>query len=71
VENTLNYCSVCRNKADLHPTQCLPMTFKSRLFLPLGLSHPDPETLPEREYEGRFFLKECYKNRKMVPDENT
>jgi hypothetical protein len=36
--------------------------------LPLNLPHPDPETLPEREYEGRFF-RSCLK--KQVLSKNT
>jgi hypothetical protein len=39
----------------LHLIKSPPKAIKSRLFLPLGLSHLNPETLPECEYEGRFF----------------
>jgi hypothetical protein len=55
VENTLNYRSVCQNKADLHLAQCLPMTLQPKRFLPLTITHLNHETLPERECEGHFF----------------
>jgi hypothetical protein len=42
VENTLNYRSVCQNKADLHLAQCLPMALQPRLFLPLTITHMNP-----------------------------
>jgi hypothetical protein len=34
VENTLNYRSVCQNKADFNLAQCLLMALQPRLFLP-------------------------------------
>jgi len=55
VENTLNYRSVCQNKANLHLTQCPLMALQSILFLPLIITHMNHETLPERQCEGRFF----------------
>jgi hypothetical protein len=38
----------------MHISKGLPMAIKSRLILPRSLPHPDPETLPEREYEDIF-----------------
>jgi hypothetical protein len=55
VENTLNFSSVCQNKADLHLAQCLPMALQPILFLPLTITHMNHETLPERQCEGQFF----------------
>jgi hypothetical protein len=55
VETGAKNRSDCQNTADLHLIKSLPKVFKSRLFLPLILSHPSPERLSEREYEGRFF----------------
>jgi hypothetical protein len=48
---------ICQNTAGLHLIKIPSKALKSRLFLPLILSHPDPERLSEREYEGRFFLR--------------
>jgi hypothetical protein len=55
VKNTSGYRSDCQNTADLPLAKSLPMALKSRLFLPLSLSHLNPETPQECEYEGRFF----------------
>jgi hypothetical protein len=46
---------VCQNTAELHLIKSPPKAVESRLFLPLSLSHPDPETPQECEYGGRFF----------------
>ena len=58
VENTLNFRSVCQNKADLHLAQCLPKALQSILFLPLTITHLNHETRPERQCEGHFFRGE-------------
>jgi hypothetical protein len=42
VENTLNYHSVCQNKADLHLAQCLLLGLQPRLFLPLTITQMGP-----------------------------
>lgn len=57
VENTLNFRSVCQNKADLHLTQCMPMALKSRRFLPLTITHLNHETRTERQCESQFFSR--------------
>jgi hypothetical protein len=41
----------------MHLVKWLPKPFKSICFQSHNLSHHDPETLPEREYEGRFSGK--------------
>jgi hypothetical protein len=55
VENTPNNRSVCQNTVVFHFSQWLPKPFISCCFLAHILTHLDPETLPESEYEGRFF----------------
>jgi hypothetical protein len=69
VENTLNYHSVCQNKADFHPSQCLPMALQPRLFsLPI-ITHLNYETLPERECEGHFFPTRLIIKQTLNPNE--
>jgi hypothetical protein len=62
VENTLKYRSGCQNKREMHLSHRPPMALKPRRFSPHNLTHGDPETLPEREYEGHFFKKRNFKN---------
>ena len=62
VENTLNYRSVCQNKADLHLVQCLPRALQPTQFLPRTITHLSQETLTERQCEGRFFPTRVIKN---------
>jgi hypothetical protein len=55
VKNMPNIRFVCQNKGDLHLAYGPPKAFKSRLFLLHTLPIRTLETLPEHQYEGRFF----------------
>ena len=61
VENTPNNRSVSQNTADLHLTYWLVRPFTSSCFWPHALAHPDPETLPEHQYEAVFFRRSILK----------
>ena len=53
-KNTPNSGSVCQNTAGNDVTYSSSRPFLSRSFLPHTLGQKHWETLPEREYEGRF-----------------
>jgi len=55
VENKPYIRPVLKNTADLHLTYWPLKVFKLGQNHPYVLAYPDPETLQEREYEGRFF----------------
>jgi|WetSurMetagenome_2_1015567.scaffolds.fasta_scaffold297286_1 hypothetical protein len=46
----------------MHLSQSPTMALESRKISPHNLANIDPETLPEREYEGRFFTERNFKN---------
>jgi len=64
VENTFNYCAVCKNTAVSHLSCWLPTPLQSSCFLPPTLPHRNPQTLSEHECEdnpyGAFSMFHFY-----------
>jgi hypothetical protein len=55
VENKSFIRPDCQNTVNLHLTYWLLAVIKLGQNRPRVLAFPDPETLPEHEYEGYFF----------------